>query len=208
MSMTWICPTCGSSEKRFSAERGCEVCRQCGREVLTDAEYEANVAYQKTILLAKEHLRVGHWDTVRKMIEPFCANRPSEKQLYLMLLMAVTKGYEDFLLDDPSGRQAAERYWDHLERLNCINGAMADYAMRRRSILNANKASFESKKTILLIACLTITLMAFCTLISECDVGVLFLILAIAGWFCFFKLKKPSGLPGGSDHGFTGNPFC
>ena len=122
--------------------------------------------------------------------------------------MAVTKGYEDYLLNDYSDCYDAERYWDHLARLHCINGAMADYARRRRRVVEAKQATYESRKALLLIASLTISLIALCTLAVGEVAGILFLVLAIAGWIWVFNFKKPGGSYGGrSGNGSTDNPF-
>ena len=146
MSATWICTVCGCNENRIHKTKGCLVCSSCGTEVRTEAERQEELNYQRNMVLAKNHLRVGNWDEAKRIVKPYANSRPSDKQVYLYLLVATTKCFEDYLIDNSAANQEAEMYWDKLRRLGCVNSAMINYAERRAAKLRAIKNEFNAKR--------------------------------------------------------------
>lgn len=119
MSVSWTCPHCGGISNHFSRSRNALVCDSCGTKIQTETERNADIDYERKLALARQHLLVGNWEEAKGLIKPFCSSRPADKQLYLMLLMAETKGYSDYLMNNESNRREAFGYWDKLERKRC-----------------------------------------------------------------------------------------
>ncbi len=207
----YSCPHCGSVSYHFSHRRGAFVCDGCQRVILTDAEREANEKYERDKARAKQHLQVGNWREVTNLITPYLTSRPNDRELYLILLMAVTKDYSDYLLDNPAARADASSYWYKLDRLRCVNQVMRRYARKRQTYIAEEKSLLSAKIGILIGVCLLLTMITICLFCSG-ENGAAFLVFSIISWVLAFlrisgmsvrdryilKYKFSSG---------TGNPF-
>ena len=190
MSGSWTCPHCGGTSNHFSRTRNALVCDVCGSIVQTDEERAADLNFERSMALARQHLQVGNWEEAKRLVKPFCSSRPADKQLYLMLLMAVTKGYSDYLIDNEISRNEASEYWDKLVRLGCVNETMKNYARRRLQYINDEKSILSAKKGIAIGISTLITFIAACILSTGNSDGSLFLVGAIVSWIVSFKYMK------------------
>ena len=187
MSVSWTCPQCGGTSNHFSRSRNALVCDTCGSIVQTEAERNADINFERSLALARQHLQVGNWDEAKRLIKPFCSSRPADKQLYLMLLMAVTKGYSDFLIDNEMAQRESFDYWDKLARLGCINNAMRSYAGKRTQHINEERGILSAKKGIAIGISILISFIAVCLLGVESNDGSFFLFLAVVSWIVSVK---------------------
>lgn len=135
----WTCPHCGCTSNHYSAQRLAFVCDACGTPMRDENAERNRMAYDRSIALARDNLAVGNWETCISQVSPLCSQRPSDPQLYLILLAAKTKNYSDFLIDNPTERQQASIYWDKLRSLHCVNNAMAQYSLRRKQELQRRR---------------------------------------------------------------------
>lgn len=182
MNNTWICPQCGGNSYHFSSSRCCLICDTCGTKVQSEAERSAELNFQKNIALARQHLRVGNWDEAKKLAKEYENSRPTEKQIYLILLAAVTKCYEDLLINDSEARSEALTYWKKLERLGCVNSAMISYSQRRAAKIKALETEMEVKRLSVIAFNLILTLITFGMIMSGKGIAILFIILTVVGW--------------------------
>lgn len=182
MNENWICPQCGGSVVHFNSDKMVTECIFCGFEVKTEAERQADLDFQRNMAIARQNLRVGNWEEARKLVEPYEKSKPSDKQVYLILLAAVTKGYEDYLLDDPLDYYDAKVYWEKLRRLRCVNAVMQDYARRREALVLERKEKHLTISSVILIICGALTLTAVFVVLSGKWVAVFFIIAAILAW--------------------------
>ena len=182
MSATWICSKCGGNSNHFSTSKSALVCDSCGTEIRTDTERQEELNYQRNMALAKNHLKVGNWEDAKRIVKPYENSRPADKRVYLYLLVATTKCFEDFLLDNPSTSQEVDVYWDKLRRLGCINSAMVNYFDRRAAKLREIKEEYTIKKVLLIVISIVLTFIAFSLIVCGEVSGVLFVALAIVGW--------------------------
>lgn len=182
MSESMGCPHCGGTTNHFSRSRNALICDTCGSIVQTDAERAADVTFERNMALARQHLQVGNWDEAKRLIKPYCSSRPADKQLYLMLLMTVTKGYSDYLISNDTNRREAYDYWDKLTRLNCINETMRNYARKRLKYVYEEKSIIATKKAIAISVSILFSFIAICLLGTGEGDGVFFAILAIGAW--------------------------
>jgi len=187
MSVSWMCPQCGGTTNHFSRARSALVCDTCGQVVQTEAERREDINYERTLSLARQHLQVGNWDEAKRLIKPFCSTRPTDKQLYLMLLMATTKGYSDLLVNNDAQRKEAAEYWDKLSRLGCINNTMKNYMRRRLQFINEENNIILAKKGVALGLSTLISIIALCMISASNDSGAFFIVLAIASWIISVK---------------------
>lgn len=137
----WTCPVCGCSSKHYSSRYMRDACDQCGHPVRDPAADLQRQSIDRTIALAKDHLRVGNWESCIYLIEPLCTKAPADDRLYLILLAAATKGYTDYLLTDAQSamRSKAFAYWEKLYSLHVVNGVMQRYAAARRAELQRTR---------------------------------------------------------------------
>lgn len=182
MSTAWVCPRCGCNSNHFSSSRCSLVCDSCGTEVKTEVERQEELDFQRKMALAKNHLRVGNWDEAKRIVKPYEHSRPADKQVYLYLLVATTKCFEDYLIEDSAAFQEAEIYWDKLTRLGCVNSAMRNYADDRAAKLKLLREEFVTKKTLLITISMVLSFLAFFTLICGKIIAILLIVLAIIGW--------------------------
>lgn len=195
MNNNWRCPQCGCNSYHYSHTRGNKVCDQCGHVIMSTQQMEENIAYDRNIALAKEHLRVGNWDDCIRLVKPLCAKRPADKQLYLILLASITKGYEDFLFCDTNRRKEACEYWRKLINLRCVNGAMKEYALRRRKKEEEMRNRDIAIIMCIIGVCLFVTLLAV-TVWNNAFFNILLVIgwVAVLRWICigydWVKLTK------------------
>ena len=174
----WTCPYCGCGTNHYSAQRLAFVCDACGMPLRDERADQDRMAYDRTLALARENLTVGNWETSISLISPLCSQRPSDPQLYLILLAATTKNYTDFLIGNTAAQKQAAIYWDKLAALHCVNNAMVQYAQQRRQeILNLrNKNSLRSGRFLLYIGITLIVAGAADTAIK------ILALLGIGGW--------------------------
>lgn len=182
MSTAWVCPRCGCNSNHFSSSRCSLVCDSCGTEVKTEVERQEELDFQRKMALAKNHLRVGNWDEAKRIVKPYEHSRPADKQVYLYLLVATTKCFEDYLIEDTAARQEAEIYWDKLTRLGCVNSAMKDYVYERERKIKLLKDEFNEKKILIIVVDILLTSLALLMIISGKIISVLFIILSLVGW--------------------------
>lgn len=182
MSATWICSVCGCTTNHFSSSKGSLVCDACGTEVRSEAERQDELNYQKNMALAKSHLKVGDWEDAKRIVKPYEKSRPADKQVYLYLLVATTKCFEDYLLDNPAASKEAEIYWEKLQRLRAVNPAMREYLYRREAKLKEMNGKVSEKKMVLMLICIVLTIIAFWLMVSGEGISILFIILSIVGW--------------------------
>lgn len=182
MDSSWICPRCGGNTSHFSSARSCLVCDMCGTEVRTDAERNADIEFQRNMVLAKRHLKVGNWEEAKRIVKPYESTKPDEKQVYLYLLVAVTKCFEDLLIDNQAKNAEAIEYWDKLKRLGCINTAMLNYSKRREEKIRAMREELNAKRSAIIIINIIVSMIAFCMTVCCASVSSLFIILSIIGW--------------------------
>lgn len=182
MDNSWICEECGGKSSHFNSSRGCLVCDICGAEVRSKDELNANIVFQKDMALARQHLKVGNWDEAKRIVKPYENSRPAEKQVYLYLLVATTKCFEDFLLDDPVADSEAAKYYDKLKRLGCVNSAMINYAKRRSERIKTIKNDLSRKRLIIIVINAIINIVTLILLAYGEEISVLFVILSVVGW--------------------------
>ena len=190
MSASWTCPQCGGTSNHFSRSRNALVCDTCGSIVQTEAERKADIDFERSMALAGQHLRVGNWDEAKRLIKPFCSSRPADKQLYLMLLVAVTKAYSDYLVNNEASRREAFDYWDKLVRLGCVNETMKSYARRREQYIYEEKSILSAKRGIAIGISILVTFIAVCLLSTGSGAGSFFLVLAIVSWIISVKYMQ------------------
>ena len=190
MNISKACPQCGGTFYHFSQRKNKLICDTCGTVIQTEDERNADINYERNIALARQHLQVGNWEEAKRLIQPFCSSRPTDKQLYLMLLMAVTKGYTDYLVDNEAIRREAFEYWDKLVRLRCVNETMKRYARRRLQQINEEKCTMYTKIGIAVGVCILISLIAVCSLGAVSKEGFFVMLLAGVSWFYTVKFLK------------------
>lgn len=182
MSVTWICPRCGCNSNHFSSSKCSLVCDSCGTEVKTEAERQEELNYQRNMALAKNHLKVGNWEEAKKIVRPYEHSRPADIQVYLFLLVATTKCFEDYLINDPVASKEAEMYWDKLSRLGCVNAAMVNYSERRAAKLKSVNDEFIAKKSLLITIDVVLSILTVSMMACGVGISVLLIILTIVGW--------------------------
>ncbi len=195
MSTIWVCPRCGCNSNHFSSSKCSLVCDSCGTEVKTEVERQEELNFQRNMALAKNHLKVGNWDEAKQIVKQYERSRPADKQVYLYLLVATTKCFEDYLIEDSVACQEAEVYWDKLTRLGCVNSAMRNYADDRAEKLKLIKDKFIAKKTLFVTISTVLTILAFLTVICGKIISIFFIVLAIIGWIHSYNwIKKNNSL--------------
>lgn len=177
MNHGWTCPQCGGNSYHFSSSRGCMVCDTCGTEMWSEAERNEDLNYQKNMALARQHLKVGNWNEAKRLVLPYANSRPTDKQVYLILLAAVTKCYDDFLIEDPNARTEAAQYWEKLERLGCVNSAMVRYSQRRTDKVKALRTVIEGKRTAAIALDVIMVLVTLGLIMGGEGIAILFIIL-------------------------------
>ena len=191
MSDRWMCPICGSTTKRLNKERMVLVCEGCGRDVRSEEETKAELDYLKNMSLARDNLSVGNWDEVKRLVKPYVKSKPADKQLYLMLLSAETKGYTDMRMADWSSLENAGEYWNKLERSKCVNQLMKEYAWRRRKEYSRMKERQFAITMILIIIVVLLSFIAMCTIVFADESIPVFVTSAVLSWIVvIWTVKK------------------
>ena len=127
----WTCPHCGSHRKHYNSRRDLYVCDSCGSEDITPEIESRKVRYLRTVNQAKEHLSVANWASCLNLVRPLLNEYPRDEELYLLMLAAITRGYEDYLLYDSRACLDAAEIWEKLKRLHCINSVIQCYTEER-----------------------------------------------------------------------------
>lgn len=186
---------CGCHSYHYSHNRRAMSCDMCGHMFKNEQQQEDDMNYDNCITLAREHLQVGNWETCKRMVKPLCSKRPADKQLYLILLAATTKGYEDYLFDNASERAEASEYWDKLTKLNCVNNAMREYANKRMQKKEEIRNQEVSFITLIICLCILTTIMTFVFALAESTFCGLMAVITIIGWIYGIKLIKKNHNP-------------
>jgi ribosomal protein L37E/tetrahydromethanopterin S-methyltransferase subunit F len=182
----WICPRCGCRTQHFSVSREKYICDACGFTVQSENDRRKQEQYTRAIVQAKKHLQVGNWDSCSSIIMPMLNEYPTDSLLYLMLLASLTKGYDDYLLDDDVNRRVeASAVWDKLERLNSVNMAMRRYAnsrlVARHDMLNTRVSTAG-----ILAAGIIVGFLVSGALSS----GLLLMVVSVCGFFAVKRISK------------------
>ena len=198
----WTCPHCGCTSNHYSAQRLAFVCDACGTPMRDENAERNRMAYDRSIALARDNLAVGNWETCISQVSPLCSQRPSDPQLYLILLAAKTKNYSDFLIDNPTERQQASIYWDKLRSLHCVNNAMAQYSLRRRQELQRrrDKNNLRTARFAIYIGITLIVAGATITFVKVLS------LLGIGGWI-WWLISGYRHIPVFSPQSYWDNPF-
>ena len=195
MSTAWVCPRCGCNSNHFSSSKCSLVCDSCGTEVKTEVERQEELNFQRNMALARNHLKVGNWNEAKQIVKQYKQSRPADKQVYLYLLVATTKCFEDYLIDDSAACQEAEEYWDKLTRLGCVNSAMRNYADGRAAKIKLMKEEFGAKKILLITISIVLTILAFLTVICGVTISLFFIASAVVAWkYSLDWIKKNNSL--------------
>lgn len=195
MSTAWVCPRCGCNSNHFSSSKCSLVCDSCGTEVKTEVERQEELNFQRNMALARNHLKVGNWNEAKQIVKQYEHSRPADKQVYLYLLVATTKCFEDYLIDDSAACQEAEEYWDKLTRLGCVNSAMRNYADGRAAKLKLMREEFIARKSLLITISTVLTILAFLTLACGEIISIFFIASAVVAWkHSFDWIKKNNRL--------------
>lgn len=203
----WRCPGCGATTYHYDPRTLRLVCDFCPTPVSSEAELQARLQFDRTVALARQHLTVGNYKECKNLIKPLTASYPADKQLYLLLLACSTESYTvtDFI--DYAARAEAAGYWDKLERLNCVNGVMLDYARRCMDKRAAGKKKGVIAMTIYLLASGVSLIMVMCSrrpLVIV--VGIIMAILCLCPVFAGKNRKRPDALYTGARRSGS-NPF-
>lgn len=150
MNSSWYCLRCGCSSKHYSTRIAGYVCDQCGHPVIEEGDENQRKNYDKTVLLAKEHIRVANYSEAKKLVIPLCSQRPADAQLYIMLFECVTQKYEDLLLHNTVAQREAEGYWDKLMNLDSITPQMQCYQRQRERVMR-DEVRIQCEKNEILI---------------------------------------------------------
>lgn len=178
---TWICPSCGGTAKHYNTATGHFVCSSCGTEIISPEEERKKIHYLNTVQKAKDNLRVGNWDTSKQLVYPLLNDYPCDKTLYLILMAAITKGYEDYLFDSTlAQKQEAANVWNKLSRLDSINATMIDYA-RKKDLIAQSRWEALKKKVLLLIAGVVFAILLAVAISSALSTLVMLAIMVVLG---------------------------
>ncbi len=187
MSNDWTCPFCGANRNHFNMERNVLVCDTCGNEVQTEFEAGLQLKYEKDIALARQHLKVGNWNDVKRIISPYCVTRPADRMIYLILLDAVTKQYTDYILDNSLLKKEAAGYWDKLERLGCINNVMVDYANARIDHMERTRSVNTQTMMLCIVLSSIVSLIDLCMIMTGTSGSFFFFLLSVLGWYVSYR---------------------
>lgn len=182
------CPRCGGTDCEYVSRINAYVCNECDHRFRSEADRVADEDYERKKGFARQHLAVGNWYEVRNILQPLCSVRPSDKELYLMLLMAVTKGYSDMLLHSEGARMDAADYWEKLRHLHCINGTMRRYARKRQECISDEKQLDAAKISIAVGISVLVTFITACMFMSRTLLTIPGVILSIVFWVISIRM--------------------
>ena len=180
MNANWRCSRCGCTGKHYNSNIAGYVCNQCGHPVDSYENEQVRANYDRAILNAKDHMRVGNWQECINIVEPVVNTRPADFRAYSVLLAALTSGYTDYLIQDIYKRNKAADCWDKLMALRKINAYMRDYQSKREQEIRQYYGDrMHLAITLFVIVGLMCLLLPTCCMIS----GTLsfFLLIAISG---------------------------
>ena len=188
MASTWTCHVCGGTTKEYDPTLRCVVCLGCGTPV-SDEEQNERAGYERSKALARDHLRVGNWYEAKRLIEPLCSSRPADKELYLILLFAVTKNLSDFLYGKRDGcfRADAAQYWDKLEKLKCVTHLMKEYARKRDDYVRQKVEMYKCKRGLLILISILMSFITICMLLADSDIGPAMIGISAICWVIFYR---------------------
>lgn len=149
MDAGWTCPRCGCTGSHYRQSDMRFVCDQCGQPADDPQQDQQRQAFDRSIRLAQDHLRVGNWNECAAIVRPLSQQRPADQRPYKLLLAALTQNYTEFLLGGSPARAEAELCWTKLQNLRGLDGAMLGYALRRR---NAYIGVLSKKRTVSILA--------------------------------------------------------
>ncbi|MBP5261773.1 MAG: hypothetical protein J6Z43_06580 [Clostridiales bacterium] len=129
------CKGCGAN-LWWNGEDPLLTCAVCGSQYFIDDNNQIPqeiIQLNKTIKLASDHIRAGHFGEAVRLISPLVSQFPSDKRLYELLIRACTKDYTCCSIEDSYTRKIASDSWDSLARLGGITNQMRAYSMRKCS---------------------------------------------------------------------------
>ena len=190
MADLWTCPVCGGSGYHYSNSRNSLVCDTCGSQVRFDEDRREDLSYQRNMGLARQHIQVGNWEEAKRLITPYCSSRPTDRQIYQLLLIACTKNYTDLLLDDPYKRKEAAGYWDKLQRLGYSDSNMRNYANNRiNKVKGVVDSSVYNNVTVTAISVI-LTIITIILFGAGSKDSIMFFIITIISWVITNKKKE------------------
>lgn len=210
MNSNLICPRCGGNILRFNPY-GYPICNECGTRIQTESERDAEIKYERDLGMARQYLQVGDWNKAKKLIKPYCDTHPTDKRLYVMLLVAETKCYTDYLINNYFSRIDAAEYWDKLLRCGYVDRSMRTYARNRYNYINDMIEKISTKCWI--AGCLAgiLFIISGCLILAGEPICILWIVLTIIAGVVFFRLlirkKDLSRLIDKKGNGVNDNPF-
>lgn len=186
MENNWVCPRCGCRTQHFSVSREQYVCDACGFSIQSESNRRRQEQYTRSITQAKKHLQVGNWDSCAAIVRPMLNEYPTDPLLYLLLLAALTKGYDDYLLEgDASRRMEAANIWDKLERLHSVNPTMQRYAESRTKVRHDMLSSRVSTAAVLVAGIIVGFLIS-----GALSSGLALIIVSVCSFFAIRSMTK------------------
>ncbi len=129
--MERICNRCGCSSFHYNRSRMRMECDSCGTPVYDAQQDQQLMQFDRTYFQAMSHLAAGNWNQTIGILKPLLTQHPTEKKLYIAILRAATKDYQDISMDNTADRSSASDAWDKLIRLNGETGEMIRYSRQR-----------------------------------------------------------------------------
>lgn len=137
------CLLCGCASFHYNPRRMRMECSMCGHSLDNEQEQQRRQTYDRSLLEAEQHLRVGNYDTALSMYNSLKNQYPADSRIYQGIQRAATN---DFQLD--VGDITAEKLpvladsWDKLIRLNSMKGSIRRYGYK----IHARRVEKTQKK--------------------------------------------------------------
>ena len=129
--MERICNRCGCSNFHYNRSRMRMECDMCGHPIDDTGQEQQLMQFDRTYSQAMMHLTAGNWEQTINLLKPLKEQHPTEKKIYLAILRAATKDFNDISMDNQSTRAIASDAWDKLLRLNGVTNEMIRYSRLR-----------------------------------------------------------------------------
>ena len=131
--MAWTCPQCGCQTYHYNRNRVRLECDSCGHPVDNEQDVQRQMQYDRSLRMAKEHLRAGNWESALSQLNALTSQRPADRELYRLIFQAATHDYQDLEMADTGRRRVASDAWDKLARLQGLTDPMVRYGQRREA---------------------------------------------------------------------------
>lgn len=129
--MEQTCRRCGCGSFHYNRARMRMECDSCAAPLGDDQQDQRQMRCDRTYAQALRHLSVGNWKQAMTLLWPLMEEQPGEKRLYLAVLRAATKDFQDVSMENASDRATASDVWNKLVRLRAVTPEMLRYAGRR-----------------------------------------------------------------------------